>query len=431
MFRSAAQVLFWPFRLLRRPFLTGALLLLIVVALVIGVQFWASREYEEAERDLNNDNLADAHNHLSLCLTVWPWSEDAHFLAARIARYSGDYAQVEAQLAECRRLHHDSTPRTQLEMLLLRAQLGDLDKVEPGLLFAAEHDKANEREILETLARGHMKLMRFLPALAVLDRCLAAYPDDVRALDWRGWVLEQVQRQENAAKDYQYALELDPDRTEVRIRLAALYLSHSDPASAEPHLEILEKKHPERPDVQLALAQARFLQGRGEEAGALLDRILAAYPHSALALLYRGKLDLQANPPRLKEAEEDFRQALREDPNSAETLYGLHDSLRAQPGRDEEAAAVLRQYDEVRAKNLRMAALLAGEAERPSQKADAAYELGKMNDEMGQGDLAVYWLRTAEKRDANHKPTHALLAKVLEKAGRPEEAAQERRLAGP
>jgi len=57
--------------------------------------------------------------------------------------------------------------------------------------------------------------------------------------------------------------------------------------------------------------------------------------------------------------------------------------------------------------------------------------LGKINDEMGQEDLALYWLRTAKKRDANHKPTHALLADILEKGGHKEEAAQERLLAGP
>ena len=50
---------------------------------------------------------------------------------------------------------------------------------------------------------------------------------------------------------------------------------------------------------------------------------------------------------------------------------------------------------------------------------------------MGQEDLALYWLRTAKKRDANHKPTHALLADILEKGGHKEEAAQERLLAGP
>jgi predicted Zn-dependent protease len=424
--------MFWPFRLLRRrPIACVAVLLLVAAVVVpIGAHLWALQEFREAKTSLDDDRAGEAYKHLSFCLTVWPWSVETHFLAARVARNSGLYAEAEAQLAECRRLQHGPSSDTQLETLLLRAQLGDVEKVENGLMYAAEKDKVHEREILETLARGHMKLMRFLPALGYLDRCLAQYPDDVRALDWHGWIMEKLQRQETAAKDYRRALELSPGRVEVRIRLALLYLGHYDPELAEPHLEILEKTHPERQEVQLGLAQARFLQGRTDEARVLLDGVLAANPDSPMALLYRGKLELQASPPRVAEAEKYFRRILQDDPNSIEALNGLHDCLR-EPSQEKEAAAVLKKYDEVMAKGARMQALLAGEAERPSAKADAAYELGKMNDEMGQGDLALYWLRTAEKRDANHKPTHALLADILKKGGHEEEAAQERRLAGP
>ena len=432
MVQSAARLLFWSFRLLRRRPVAFAAVVLLTTAVVapVGVHLWALHEFKEAEKALDDDRMQDAYNHLSFCLTVWPWSADTHFLAARIARYSGAYPEEEAQLAECRRLEHGSTARTQLEMLLLRAQRGEVEKVEEGLQYAAEKDKANEREILETLARGHMKLMRFQPAVNYLDRCLAKYPDDVRALDWHGWLMEQIQHQDEAAKDYERALALSPGRTEVRIRLAALYLSHSDPAAAEPHLEILEKTHPERVEVQLALAQTRFLQGRDEEAKDLLDRVLIVQPDSAPALLYRGKLALQANPPQPQEAEKYFRKGVKEDPNSGEALNGLYDALRAQD-RQKEAAVVLQKRDEVLAKNLRMQALLSGEAEHSSQKADAAYELGKITEEMGQGDLAIYWLRTAEKRNPNHKPTHALLAKIFQQNGLEEEAAQERRLAAP
>ena len=433
MFGWAPQLLFWPFRLpRRRPIASAAVLLLIAaVMVVVGTHLWARHEFQQAEKSLDDDDPTDAYNHLSFCLTVWPWSVETHFLAARIARNTGAYPLAEAQLNECRRLQHGPSAQTQLETLLLRAQRGDVEKVEDGLMYAAENDKTHEREILETLARGHMMLMRFLPAVGFLDRCLAQYPDDVRALDWHGWIMEKLQQQEAAVKDYNRALELSPGRTEVRIRLALLYLSNNDPVLAEPHLEILEKTHPERLEVQAGLAQARFLQGRTDEAKVLLDRILAATPDSPMALLYRGKLELQANPPRITEAEKYFRRVLKGDPNSPEALNGLHDCLRNQPGREKEAAAVLQKRDEVRAKSLRIQTLLAGEAERPSAKADAAYELGKMNEEMGHGDLALYWLRTAEKRDANHKPTHALLADILEKNGHEEEAAQERRLAGP
>jgi tetratricopeptide (TPR) repeat protein len=433
MFRFVLRLLFWPFRLLRRrPILSVVVLLFLAAAFVlIGVHFWARHEYREAEAALDDERMVDANKHIAFCLMVWPWSDDAHFLAARIARNSGAYDEAEAQLAECRKIRHGSSARTQLEMLLLRAQRGDVEKVEDGLMYLADHDKTNEREILETLARSHMKLMRFNLALGFLERCLADYPDDVRALDWRGWIEERLQRQEAAAKDYERALELSPGRAEVRIRLAALYLSHNDPELAEPHLAILEKTHAERLEVQLALAQTRFLQGRTEEARALLDRVLAVDPKSPLALLYRGKLELQTEPPQPQEAEKYFRRLLQEDSNSVEGLHCLHDCLRNQPGREKEDAEVLRKHDEARNKSLRIQALLAGEAERPSQKADAAYELGKMNEELGQADLAIYWLRTAEKRDASHKPTHALLAEIFEKSGQEEEAAQERRLAGP
>jgi tetratricopeptide (TPR) repeat protein len=433
MFRSVLRLLFWPFRLMRRrPILSGAVLLVLVAALaLIGTHLWALHEFHEAEVALNDERGADAYKHLTFCLTVWPWSDDVHFLAARIARNSGAYPEAEAQLAECRKLQHGSSARTQLEILLLRAQRGDVEKVGDGLMYQAQHDKTHEREILETLARGHMKLMRFVPALGLLDRCLAEYPDDVRALDWRGWILERLQRPEAAAKDYERALELSPGRTEVRIRLASLYLGHSDPESAEPLLKVLEKTHPERLDVQLVLAQTRFFQGQTEEARVLFDRVLAVDPKSAVALLYRGKIELQAEPPQPQEAEKYFRRLLQEDANSVEGLYNLHDSLRNQPGREKEDAEVLRKHEEAKAKGLRIQALLAGEAERPSQKADAAYELGKLNEELGQADLAIYWLRTAESRDASHKPTHALLAKIFEKSGREDEAAQERRLAGP
>ena len=53
-----------------------------------------------------------------------------------------------------------------------------------------------------------MKLLRFLPAVGLLNRCLSEYPDDVRALNWRGWVMEQLQHEEAAVKDYERALEL-------------------------------------------------------------------------------------------------------------------------------------------------------------------------------------------------------------------------------
>ena len=64
---------------------------------------------------------------------------------------SGDYPEATAQLEECRRLQKGATEDTQLEMLLVRAQEGQVDEVIDGLVYAAEHDRVHRQEILEAL----------------------------------------------------------------------------------------------------------------------------------------------------------------------------------------------------------------------------------------------------------------------------------------
>jgi tetratricopeptide (TPR) repeat protein len=431
MFRRLVRLFLAPLEMIRRrPGAALALLLLLITVILSGLHCWALQEFHEAEKALNDDRLDDAAKHLSFCLTAWPWSADTHFLAARIGRMSADYPEAEAQLEQCRRLQ-GATARTQLEMLLLRAQRGDdVDNIGEGLLLAAENGEADKREVLEALARGYMTNMRYLPARAMLDRCIASYPNDVNALDWRGWVLERLEQQEQAAQDYQRVLELSPERHEVRMRLAMLYLDHNDPVQAEPHLLKLQKVDPNRPEMLLGLARCRFAQGDLDAARVLLDRVLAVNPQQPTALVYRGKLELQANPPRLAEAESYFQRALKNAPNDPDAHNALYDSLRGQPGREAEADAELKKYNELVVIAKRIQALQNREVEQASQRAEPAYELGRLNLELGNDDIAMHWLKTAEQRDATSKPTHFLLAELYEKKGDKEEAARQRALAG-
>ncbi len=426
-------------RLLRKPFewvrrrpVASVLVLLLALGVltVAGAEVWAMHAYEEAGRDMAEDRLDEASGQIGFCLAVWPWSADAHFRAAQIDRLRAAFPEAEKQLDECRRLQ-GQTARMQLEVLLLRAERGEVDKVGDDLLYAARQDKADERGILEALARGDMRQMRYLPARVLLDECLDHYPDDVHALDWRGWVEERLGQQEKAAEDYKRALELSPDRFEVRIRLAELYLDHSDPVQAEPHLLKLAKIQPKRPDVLVDLARCRFLQGRFDEARGLLDRALAAEPEGPTALLYRGKLEMQTEPPKPEAAEAYYRRALKTDPNNVEVHHALYDSLRVQPGRSAEADTELKRYNELADINRRIERLMTNEVEQASTNPAPAYELGKLNLELGNDDAGLYWLtKVALARDPNHKPTHALLADYFEKKGDKQAAEIQRALAG-
>ena len=132
-----------------------AVLLLTAAALLGGIHCSALQEFARAEKSFNDDRPDEAAAHLSFCMTVWPWSADTHFLAARICRTSDRCAEAEGQLNECRRLEGPAA-RTQLEMLLLRAQRGEVEQVGDGLLYAVDHGEADERLVLEALARGYM-----------------------------------------------------------------------------------------------------------------------------------------------------------------------------------------------------------------------------------------------------------------------------------
>ncbi len=427
MLRRMLRLLGRPFGVIwRRPVASLAILLLAAaVAVPVGAHCWALYQFREAGRVMDDDRFDEAREHISFCLSVWPWSALTHFLAARIARTSGDYPEATAQLEACRRLQ-GATGDTQLEMLLVRAEEGQVDEVIDGLVYAAEHDRPTVKRSLRRCARPHDPdalpagpgppgpLPEELPGRRA-GAGLARLAAGTVATAGTG---RQGRRARAAACS---------GRADVRLRLALLYLAHNDPVQAEPHLRKLDKDQPGRMDVLLGLAECRFLQGKEAEARAMFEKVLAEHPDEPMCLLYLGKLDLQAGRP--GEAEAYFRRLVKQDDHNAEAWNGLYDSLRGQPGRETEADEALKKYNQQVAFSRRLQELLSGEVEEASTNPEPAYELGKMNLELGRDDLGLYWLNTALKRDASHKPTHALLADYFAKKGDTEEAAKHRRLA--
>src|SRR5207249_612165 len=132
--------------------------------------------------------------------------------------------------------------------------------------------------ILEALASVYLQQARYLEALRCLDRWVNLAPDSVCALDWRGWVSNQLDHRGQAIGDYERILQLQPDRSVVRLRLAEILVESSRHAEAVPHLERLREEQPTNSDVLVALASCWMVQGRTDDARALLDSVLAARP---------------------------------------------------------------------------------------------------------------------------------------------------------
>jgi tetratricopeptide (TPR) repeat protein len=401
------RVVGYPGRVVRRRWklvLLGAVVL--VIAAGGGGYAYALREWEAARAAVKDDRPQDARDRLVVCLAVWPRSPDVHLLAARAARQVQDFPAAEAHLNRCLELA-GATTAVQIEFLLLRTQTGEVDAVAPALLHTADTGHPEAPLILETLARAYMHRLQYKQAYGCLTRWIELEPAAVKPYHWRGWVYERLDHATQAMDDYLKVLELDPDRVQVRLRVAEMLLEDKQPQEALAHLELLARQDPDRPDVQARLGQCYFLLGRGADARRLLEAAVAHLPDDPSLLLHLGKLDLQEGRP--AEAETWLRRILVTEKTDTEAEYTLASALQAQ-GKTAEAAAVLKQYEEHKALLERANQLLKDIAKNRSRGPEDPSELGRLFLSMGRDRMGLHWLDEALKRNPDHQATHKVLA---------------------
>jgi tetratricopeptide (TPR) repeat protein len=411
-----------PLRFIRsRPWLSGTLAVLLCAAAIAGVNLWAWYHYRAADDALRVDDMDKARQHIFQCLRVWRWGVATRFLAARIERVSGHYAEADDQLRECVRLQHGATEQTQLEEVLLRAQAGDLKEVERGLWECVKQQHAESARILETLARIYMRDSRMAAALSALTKWLELEPQAARAWHWRGWVRERLQQPEKAIPDYEKAIEIDPQRWGVHLRLARLLLERNNPDAARPHLDELMRTHGDEPDVLVAEAQAYLLQGKEEDGIQLLDRLLQSHPTDFEALYLRGQAASQLDPPRNAEAERFFKRALQVQPVDLRALHAYYHCLEHQ-GKDKEAAAAHEFCDKIEKKSYRLVELSHHQLERDPHNPEILSEVGQLYLDLGDEEKGLQWLRRAIQAQEAHKPSYEIVIRYFESHGKKDEA---------
>jgi tetratricopeptide (TPR) repeat protein len=396
----------------------------LLVGGLLACQGWGHWQESAARRALEEEHLDEAQRHVEQALRVRGRWTSTRLLAARIARLRGAYAEAEQHLTRCEQLDGMSEP-VQLEWLLLRCQRGEVDELAPGLLASVDRHHPKSAAILEALAGIYMRQTRYLEAVRCLDRWVELAPNSVRALDWRGWVSNQLDHRGQAISDYERVLELQPGQSAVRLRLAELLVDSSRHAEALPHLERLRTQQPDNPDVLVALARCRVVQSRTDEARELLDSVLASHPDHYDALLQRGKLE-QGNE-NYAEAERWLRKALQRKPRDAEARYALYLCLQAQPNRQEEAREELARWEHDRKVQGRLVRLLRTELDQKRKDPDLAAEAGQLLLEVGEDEKGLFWLHRALALDPRHAASHRALIAYYERTNNPAKAAEHRR----
>jgi tetratricopeptide (TPR) repeat protein len=387
------------------------LLCLGLLGAIAGRFLRAEGSLRAARRALERRAFAEARAQLDGYLAVWPRSPEAHLLAARCARGTGNFDEAERLLAVCARLGADGEALS-LEEDLLGAQRGTLG---PGgdqwLWHRVRAGDVETPRILEALAQGHLYTQRLGEALVCLERWLEYAPGDGQALYLRGLVWEGIGDLHRAGADYRRAVRRDPEHVPARQRLAEYLLHvHKLKEAARLFRQLLEQRPGEAMFV-LGLARCRRLQAKTAEARRLLDGLIARPSPPPPVLVERSRLAQQEG--QFRAAEKWYRQALVQDPFDYDACFGLAQCLRAL-GRPGEA----RKYEARRARVERdlnrLRALHAQLGKNPNDL-ELAYEAGLICLRNGQKGEARRWFRNVLQRNPGHAGARQGLERLVRK----------------
>ena len=263
-------------------------------------------------------------------------------------------------------------------------------------------------------AEDAMQKGDFSAAEPLLQKAVAAQPNDYRAWFDLGYVYNATHRQPEAIAAYRKAVAAKPDVFESNLNLGLLLAKNGDNAEATKYLQAATQLKPsDHPEAGLTRAWQAL--GRVEEATSP-QQALAAYaeaaklspndpePRVAAATLLTKQIDLDADA-------REYQAAVQLDPTSKTALAGLVDVYITQK-KYSDAEATLRK-------------LLASDP----QNSAARMQLGRILLAEGKNTEAADELHTALQ--ANPDDPHAALdlGAVYVKAGKDTEAEQQFRLA--
>jgi predicted Zn-dependent protease len=407
-----------------------AVLALCILLLLIAEGFFAARRlvfdhhFRAAREALDEQDCDEARPHLDACLRLRPACAEVHLVAARGLRRAGFSDDAEQQLRDYERVEGQG-PATVLEWALLGASRGDLPTNEPFLLARLDEGGPQAGQILEALAQGSIDTYSLGRARHYLDLLLKREPDNALGLMWLGWLYEARGGFDDAVESYRHALRVHPRQPAVRLRLAQFALQHGDLAEAEGHLDNLRRRGYRRSEVLLTLARCRMKRGDEDEARRLLDELLAGSPNDSVALFERGKLALQDNDPAA--AERFLRRAVEIEPHSRQSLNYLVQAL-AQQGNAHEAEEFRSRLKKTEDEMKRMEEIFKSISAAPND-VRLRREAAVICLRNGQDAEALRWLTGALQIDPSYAPARETLAEYYERAGQPDLAARERRLA--
>ncbi len=344
-----------------------------------------------AEGDSQNAIVESRHS-----LKLWPDQPEVHVLLGSALSQHGlmDQAIEEFQTV----LRADPTSIAAIDLLAKAYMAEKRYPAAIALLKGAPQEEALQMDLVMAYSNNGQNEQ----ALQLLKQLKAERPNSAAPHSATASIYTQQRRYEDAAKEFQEALRLNPQDQAATGSYIRLLLLQGQSQAAFPYAEEYQRKYPNTFDGCYLLGVVDRELGKYAKATTLLEQAVKMNPEHYFArynlgLAYAKTGDVAA-------AREQLEKAVHLEPNSAEAHFQL--------------AAVLRSLslpDEAKAQLILYQGLMAsrGQNDVAAAKANEARELLKKGEAQG----AVELYRQAIEKDSNDAHLYYDLAIALERAG--------------
>ncbi|MGQ9607206.1 MAG: tetratricopeptide repeat protein [Thermogutta sp.] len=375
--------------------------------------WWQTQRHRERGRELLRlHRSAAALGELRKALRYNPHDAESVFLLSRAYRHQGDLEHADWLLTQAERLGLDPR-RTRRERWLLQAQSGDLQAAEPHLAELLIDQEGDALETCQAYVLGYFANLRFDDARRLLDTWRQDHPQDAQVHYLQGYLSQAIAHFPEAVEAYQKAIAIQPDRDELRCRLAEVLMELGKYDEAAEVLEIARRSGEAEHEVALLWAECAYRQGRVAEARRELESLLSRggdgfAVRSLLGEICLAEGDFSEALPHLQRAaaERPFDVTVRN--ALAQALRGLGRGDEARPHAEYVAQAepALRRLEQ----RIRAAVEQPGDSKIRCEIAAILMQYGDPND-------ASRWLRSALQLNPQEPTAHALLAAYYRAAG--------------
>lgn len=378
---------------------------------------WFQRSAHEATLDGDPERARSA---LERALQATPKSAEIHLLLARTARRLGRLQPFLEHLRQSQELGM-SPERIAREQLLLQAQSGNMEQVEPHLPRLLRRDATDLNEVCAAIVAGYVHNYEFGPAFRYLEAWEKDFPSDPEPHIMRARIRQSWHNVREAERELRQAMELRPTWRGLPQMLAQVLTEQNRMEEAAELLAEVAHRNPADNRLQLAWADCLIRTGRVAEAQTLLDRLASVVPASADLLFGLGRIDLWEG--QTERGLERLTQARELDPQRNDVRYAYAQAL-AQAGRLEESRTERESVERSTRAQARIFELSEQLVKSP-QDLEIRLEIGRTL--LAEGDAeGVAWLETILRFEPNHLPAHEALADYFSANGDSERAQRHR-----